>query len=376
MAKAYRAYGRLSKQSGQNGENYYQTLRLFQDNGMLYGVKDADKLSTAEVNKLLDDQKAKLADIEAKRAEEFKLISAIGEEELNQNKELLARKNAYAEIVKYAQKYANDRLNEAITAQGQNKYNDKVQSIFDVFYRAENFAQKRDTVGITSLEEQELQKAIQKYKELKSELELIAKTSDEAKAALKSLNDDESKASDKLKNKWSDARDRRYGAYLNEGESKGTYRTRDDILAGLQRYATREGAKGFNLFDGKAVGNIQKYRAEIENTDGTIEKLNLTLNKTTGELFSVSMGTKQSTSFFEAFGEGLKRRAIGMAQYVMTFASLRSAMAWVKQGINQIREFDAAFVELSRISNDSASALEEFKKQSFELADAVGGTAT
>jgi len=39
------------------------------------------------------------------------------------------------------------------------------------------------------------------------------------------------------------------------------------------------------LFDGKSIGNIQKYRAEVQGVDGTIEKLNLTLNKTTGELF-------------------------------------------------------------------------------------------
>lgn len=375
MAKAYRAYGRLSKQDGQNGANYYHTLKKFQENGMLYGVKNADKLPAAEVNKLLDDQKAKLADIEAKRKEELKLIGAISDKELASNEQLLARKRTYDAVEDSAERYAEARFNEAKVKLGQSKYNDSINSIYDAFYRAENFTQKRDTVGITDLEEQELQKAIRNYHELREQLEAIAESSNEAKSALEVLNDKESKASDKLKNKWSDARDRRYGSYLNEGDAKGLYGTRNDVLAGLQRYATREGAKGFKLFDGKAVGNIQKYRAEVENTDGTIEKLNLTLNKTTGELYSVSMGTKQSTSFFEQFSEGLKRRAISLAQYAMTFASLRTAIQAFRAAINNVKDLDSAFVELSRISHDSSAALEEFRKKSFEVADQVGSTA-
>lgn len=375
MAKAYRAYGRLSKQDGQNGANYYHTLKKFQENGMLYGVKNADKLPAAEVNKLLDDQKAKLADIEAKRKEELKLIGAISDKELASNEQLLARKRTYDAVEDSAERYAEARFNEAKVKLGQSKYNDSINSIYDAFYRAENFTQKRNTVGITDLEEQELQKAIRNYNELREQLEAIAESSNEAKSALEVLNDKESKASDKLKNKWSDARDRRYGSYLNEGDAKGLYGTRNDVLAGLQRYATREGAKGFKLFDGKAVGNIQKYRAEVENTDGTIEKLNLTLNKTTGELYSVSMGTKQSTSFFEQFGEGLKRRAISLAQYAMTFASLRTAIQAFRAAINNVKDLDSAFVELSRISHDSSAALEEFRKKSFEVADQAGSTA-
>lgn len=375
MAKAYRAYGRLSKQDGQNGANYYHTLKKFQDNGMLYGVKNADKLPAAEVNKLLDDQKAKLADIEAKRQEELKLIGAISDKELASNKQLLERKSIYNAVEDSAERYAEARFTEAKVKLGQSKYNGSINSIYDAFYRAENFTQKRDTVGITDLEEQELQKAIRNYNELRGQLEAIAEKSDEAKAALELLNDKESKASDKLKNKWSDARDRRYGSYLNEGDAKGLYGPRNDVLAGLQRYATREGAKGFQLFDGKTVGNIQKYRAEVENTDGTIEKLNLTLNKTTGELYSVSMGTKQSTSFFEQFSEGLKRRAISLAQYAMTFASLRTAIQAFRAAINNVKDLDSAFVELSRISHDSSAALEEFRKKSFEVADQVGSTA-
>ena len=372
-AKANRAINRLSSQQK---ENEYQTLKLFQENGMLYGVKNVDKLSDAEVNKLLDDQAAKLKDLKDKRDEEFSTIKAVSKEISSENGLLKQQWDYYINIFKTARAYAEQRLKEAGASIENNPFKKDVNNLYDAFYRAENFTQKKNTVGIVGSEEAALQEAIQNYEELRKKLEAVAEEGNDASKALNWLDEQQKKASDKLRNKWTDARDRRYGEYLNEGESKGTYKTRDDILAGLQRYATREGAKGFNLFDGKAVGNIQKYRAEIENTDGTIEKLNLTLNKTTGELFSVSMGTKQSTSFFEAFGEGLKRRAIGMAQYVMTFASLRSAMAWIKQGINQIREFDAAFVELSRISNDSASALEEFKRQSFELADTVGGTAT
>lgn len=371
-AKANRAINRLSSQQR---ENEYQTLKLFQENGMLYGVKNVDKLSDAEVNKLLDDQAARLKDLTDKRKEEYAIIKLAHKEISDENGILKQQWQYYKDIVNVAKEYAQQRLNEAGRNIENNPYKKDANNLYDIFYRAENFNQKKQTVGIVGQEESALQSAISDYEELRKKLEAIAVTSKDASDALKWLDDKQSQASDKLKNKWSDARDRRYGSYLNENDERGSYRTRDDVLLGLQRYASRQGADGFKLFDGKSIGNIQKYRAEINGVDGTIEKLNLTLNKTTHELYSVSMGTKQSTSFFESFGEGLKRRAINLVQYAMTFASIRTAIQGFRAAINTVKDLDSAFVELSRISHDSSSALEEFRKKSFDVADAVGSTA-
>lgn len=351
--KAVRAYEYFNDYQN---EYKYRQLKLFDEN-----------------NLLSSQQKAQLEDVRKRREEEDALIQAYDAE----NKLLSEQYTERTKIVAKAEELAKAellRVQGKTTAQADNLYATQIQQILDAQYRMINFQQKRDTVGLTGLELNELDKATESYQKLYQVLFGVEKKQTDLQNALATVNAKEAEVSGKLSRKWSDIRDRRYGSYLNEDDA-AKYRGHADIERGLQRYVERSGAKSFQLFDGKAVGNIQKYRAEVENTDGTIEKLNLTLNKTTGELYSVSMGTKQSTSFFEQFSEGLKRRAISLAQYAMTFASLRTAIQTFRAAINNVKDLDSAFVELSRISHDSSAALEEFRKKSFEVADQVGSTA-
>jgi len=65
----------------------------------------------------------------------------------------------------------------------------------------------------------------------------------------------------------------------------------------------------------------------------------------------------------QEFMSGMERRWRSLLQYLGTFASFYKAVDIFKRGLSIVKELDSAFVELKRISNDSASALEEFRQK-------------
>lgn len=364
LAKAYRAQGRLNNQKA---ENRYVALSAFQAEGKLFNVKNADRLSPDEYKKRLDDQAAELKNLQLRREAEQALINAYD----GSNEKLKEQKQIYAEIQAEALKYAETRLAEANRDKDTpTKYDDQIRQAYDLFYRMQDLTQKRDTIGLTSMEIENLERVTNEYNTIRSQINGAKENTEEFAKAIEKLDNKTAQAKTKLEAKWENTLARRYG-----DKAEGTYRNIDDVNGFLQSVVTREGAKDFKLIPKGTNGDIQKFVAEITQADNSVEKYALTLNTARGNLYSMSKGVKEATSFFESFSVGLKKRAISLAQYAMTFASLRTAIQVFRAAINNVKDLDSAFVELSRISHDSSAALEEFRKKSFEVADQVGSTA-
>ena len=64
------------------------------------------------------------------------------------------------------------------------------------------------------------------------------------------------------------------------------------------------------------------------------------------------------------------------AQFAGYFLSISDFMRYSGQGFNTIREFDTAFTELKKVSDETNYSLENFQKHSFAIANSVGTTAT
>lgn len=220
------------------------------------------------------------------------------------------------------------------------------------------------------MEIENLERVTNEYNTIRSQINGAKENTEEFAKAVEKLDNKTAQAKTKLEAKWENTLARRYG-----DKAEGTYRNIDDVNGFLQSVVTREGAKDFKLIPKGTNGDIQKFVAEITQADNSVEKYALTLNTARGNLYSMSKGVKEATSFFESFSVGLKKRAMSLVQYAMTFASLRTAIQALRAAINNVKDLDSAFVELSRISHDSSAALEEFRKKSFEVADQVGSTA-
>lgn len=150
----------------------------------------------------------------------------------------------------------------------------------------------------------------------------------------------------------------------------------DAVFDKLQNYVKSLG--GGELVDFSWVKRdakgVDHFAAQFKDADGNAKKLNATLSSIGGNLRAVISNGKQGSTFMQEFMSGMERRWRSLLQYLGTFASFYKAIDIFKRGLNIVKELDSAFIELKRISNDSASALENFRKRQFELADAVGTT--
>lgn len=150
----------------------------------------------------------------------------------------------------------------------------------------------------------------------------------------------------------------------------------DAVFDKLQNYVKSLGGGelvDFSWIKRDAKG-IDHFAAQFKDADGNAKKLNATLSSIGGNLRAVISNGKQGSTFMQEFMSGMERRWRSLLQYLGTFASFYKAIDIFKRGLNIVKELDSAFIELKRISNDSASALENFRKKQFELADTVGTT--
>ena len=149
----------------------------------------------------------------------------------------------------------------------------------------------------------------------------------------------------------------------------------DSIKDALQQYIKDEGGRDLKNFTGTGTKNgVSTFTAEFTGADGAIRKLNASLNTTDNTLRGVVKSGRSTGQFFSELVDTISNKWRSFIGYLSTQVTVMQLWGILKQGIAVVKELDSAFVELKRISNDSASAIEDFRKRQFELADTVGTT--
>jgi TP901 family phage tail tape measure protein len=60
--------------------------------------------------------------------------------------------------------------------------------------------------------------------------------------------------------------------------------------------------------------------------------------------------------------------------YFTGYSMVTRVLGKIREGINIVKEFDAAMTELIKVSNDSEDALFAFEKEAFKIASTIGST--
>lgn len=84
--------------------------------------------------------------------------------------------------------------------------------------------------------------------------------------------------------------------------------------------------------------------------------------------------TKQSTSLIGNFFDGLKQRWTSLGQYLLSFGSFYEVFDILKQGFGIITDLDDALTEMNKVSDMPLTKLQDFQKESFNIADGIGST--
>jgi len=76
----------------------------------------------------------------------------------------------------------------------------------------------------------------------------------------------------------------------------------------------------------------------------------------------------------QQFASGLKQRMMSLGQYLLTFVSFYDIINMFKQAMSTVTEFDTAFTEMRKVSDESVSSLKRFQEASFDIGKSVGTT--
>ena len=140
----------------------------------------------------------------------------------------------------------------------------------------------------------------------------------------------------------------------------------------------------------------EAMRSYISSLDGTAisigkfdkknKSLNLTFKDSDGKIHSVTLAYDKLKKTIDetnhvvdkqkgGFLEGIGKRLTSLGQYLSTFVSFYEVINILRQGVDIVKEFDAALIEMAKVSDESMASLKKFQNQSFDLANSVGTTA-
>lgn len=207
---------------------------------------------------------------------------------------------------------------------------------------------------------------------------------DNAKAKLKELRDIvengyKGQSFDELKQKILDVRNVVDGlkGSMNAGETQymGQMLNITDIqsvrnnLTSLAQ-STSNGAIQIEKFNAKKRELIYTMKS----ADGMLQTYSLTMDQYDGKVNKTLVSEQKYISRFSKFMTSLSGKFKELLRYSMASFSIYRVISTIKNGINIVKEMDAAMTELRKVSNDTEAELSKFRKESYKIAEAIGST--
>lgn len=160
---------------------------------------------------------------------------------------------------------------------------------------------------------------------------------------------------------------------INKGDIKNTADLRNTLTDTLNEVTNGTfKMKSFNEETKTMTGTFKNSKGEIQNVSANLDDLENNIGK-------VNVSFKESTQSATWFSKALTsigKKFLEVGKYILTYVGMSEVWNTFKQGIKYVVEFDSAMTELIKVSNDSIVALKSFGKESFNIAQQVGGTGT
>ena len=129
-------------------------------------------------------------------------------------------------------------------------------------------------------------------------------------------------------------------------------------------------------FDTDKEGNeFVTFSKIIQDTKGKITEFEFTYNKAMGTIAVATKKVQEPESAFKTLADELTTKWRGFFTTLASFTGFTQLWGYFKQGLNTIREFDAALTEMQKVSDETISTLQDYQKTTFDTADAIGATA-
>lgn len=112
----------------------------------------------------------------------------------------------------------------------------------------------------------------------------------------------------------------------------------------------------------------------VNNGDGTFTKMTATFDDARTSIVQLAGDTQKAVGAFSQFISELKGKFRSITQYLVATLSIHDVIRQVKQGIQYIREIDAALTELKKVTDETDSSYDKFLQSMSKTAGVVGST--
>ena len=136
--------------------------------------------------------------------------------------------------------------------------------------------------------------------------------------------------------------------------------------------------KGVNGLSGdfNETTGIGTWTQQVRNGKKELIELKYTWDKTTGSIYRESKNLGTGLTGFSGVLKGLGAELNTLIRYwTASFLNPYQIIGYVRQGIEVVKELDAAMTEMRKVSNDTRESLEAFSNESFSMAQQIGSTA-
>lgn len=133
------------------------------------------------------------------------------------------------------------------------------------------------------------------------------------------------------------------------------------------------------MSEGKAqIGEFNKectsLNYTVKNSDGTFTEFTARINEAGTAIVETTGKTQKSTTMFGRFFDDLKKKARGIATYLISITSFQRVWQEIRQGITYIKEIDSALTELKKVTDETDETYAKFLKTASQVGSEIGST--
>ena len=112
----------------------------------------------------------------------------------------------------------------------------------------------------------------------------------------------------------------------------------------------------------------------VKNSDGTFTEFTARINEAGTAIVETTGKTQKSTTMFGRFFDELKKKARGIATYLISITSFQRVWQEIRQGITYIKEIDSALTELKKVTDETDETYEKFLDTASKVGSEIGST--
>ena len=133
-----------------------------------------------------------------------------------------------------------------------------------------------------------------------------------------------------------------------------------------------------NAIPNSAIGKFNAKFTEltytVKNSDGTFTNMTATLNAARSAIYATAGETEKATTAFGKFWNELKGKVKGIATYLLSMTGFQEVWQQIRQGVQYVREIDAALTELKKVTDETNATYDAFLQTAAKTAGVIGST--